>query len=64
MNQEEVKTKHPWGVFLEARKKAITWMKEEMNRNDKEIAIALSMDELQVYLIRTYEERHANHQAS
>ncbi len=61
---DEVKTDHPWGMFLEARKKAITWMKEEMNYDDKEIALTLSMDEFQVYLIRTYEERHANHKPS
>lgn len=45
--------KHPWGEFLNARYKAILWMRKEMNRDDKEIAIALSMDEIQVYLIRT-----------
>ena len=44
---------HPWGVFLEARIKCITWMREKMKRNDSEIAQALSMDEKQVYLIRT-----------
>jgi hypothetical protein len=56
MNPDELKIKHPWAEFLEARKKTIYWMREEMNRDAKEIAIALSMDEEQVYLIRTFGE--------
>lgn len=58
------KTKHPWGEFLEARKKAIIWMKKERNRNDKEIAMDLSMDEFQVYLIRNYMENNEKKQTS
>lgn len=53
---KEIKTNkspHPWGVFLNARWKAILWMREEMGYDDQKIAIKLSMDEKQVYLIRT-----------
>jgi DNA-binding transcriptional regulator YdaS (Cro superfamily) len=51
-NEEgELFKKHPWGEFLEARKKVIIWMREEKQRTDKEIAKHLSMDEMQVYLI-------------
>jgi len=50
----ESKSEHPWEVFLEARKKVITWMKEETNYDDREIAISLSMDEYQVYLINKH----------
>lgn len=45
---------HPWGKFLSARYEAIIWIKEHMNRTDAQIAHDLSMDEKQVYLIRTY----------
>jgi hypothetical protein len=38
--------------FLKARYKAIMWMTEECGSTDSEIALALSMDEQQVYLIR------------
>lgn len=44
---------HPWADFLNARYNAILWMKEEMGYNDKKIAEMLSMDERQVFLIRT-----------
>ena len=47
------KITHPWAVFLNARYDAILWMKEEMGYDDKRIAFNLSMDEKQVYLIRT-----------
>jgi hypothetical protein len=52
---EEVMKKepHPWGAFLDARLKVIYWMEKELHRSDKEIAIELSMNEKQVYLIRT-----------
>lgn len=43
---------HPWDAFLQARRNAIIWMREEMNKTDKEIATCLNMDEMQVYLIR------------
>ncbi len=44
---------HPWGQFLCARRNAIIWLSEEMNLSDIEISIALSMNEMQGYLIRT-----------
>jgi hypothetical protein len=44
---------HPWGEFLKVRLDVIFWMREEMKRTDSEIADQLSMDEEQVYLIRT-----------
>lgn len=43
---------HPWGRFLNARYWAILWMKEEMGYDDETIAKRLSMDTMQVYLIR------------
>ena len=48
---------HPWEEFLKARGKAILWMKKEFNRTDKQIAYNLTIDEEQVYLIRTYLEK-------
>lgn len=42
---------HPWAVFLAARSGAIDWLRED--HTDAEIARILSMDETQVYLIRT-----------
>ena len=49
--------KHPWGGFLYWRMQAIIWLKNEMNLSDKEIARKLSMDEMQVYLIRSKIEK-------
>lgn len=46
-----IETEHPWGNFLNARVRAIKWMKDELQNSNKEIAIKLSMDEMQVYLI-------------
>jgi hypothetical protein len=43
---------HPWGNFLTARFYAILWLKDEFGHSDKQIAEILSMDEMQVYLIR------------
>lgn len=43
---------HPWGHFLNARWAVILWMREEMGYSDKQISQQLSMDEMQVYLIR------------
>lgn len=43
---------HPWGDFLEVRMHTIQWMRERGD-DDSQIARALSMDEEQVYLIRT-----------
>lgn len=42
---------HPWGEFLEARLKAISWMKDERGYSDKEIKEFLSLDEHQLRLI-------------
>ena len=52
--------KHPWQLFLNARAKAIIWLKNEMNQSDVQIACQLSMDEKQVMLIRTYIEEKEN----
>lgn len=52
-----MKKPHPWGEFLKARAEAILWMKNEMSKTDFEIARDLSMDETQVYLIRTHAEK-------
>lgn len=49
MNRSEP---HPWGVFLDARLKAIYWL-ESRGYDDLQIAVTLSMDETQVYRIRT-----------
>lgn len=45
--------KHPWQEFLESRKRVIDWLKEHYQDSDAKIAQTLSMDEMQVYLIRT-----------
>ncbi len=42
---------HPWSQFLYARAVAMYWMREEMGRSNAEIAMALSIDEMQVRLI-------------
>lgn len=52
----------PWGNFLDARAKVIDWLYYQnpdmaTHRNDAEIARTLSMDSLQVTLIRTRDER-------
>ena len=47
--------KHPWYSFLESRKKAIDWLYNTQKLNDVEIARTLSMDGMQVFLIRTYD---------
>lgn len=52
MDDKDKNKSHPWSCFLNARYNAILWMKEEMKYDDKKIAIHLSMDERQVYLIR------------
>jgi hypothetical protein len=49
---------HPWGEFLKARIKCIKWLKEEMKRNDEEIAHDLSMDITQVILLRKHSEKY------
>lgn len=46
---------HPWGAFLNARWRAILWLRDEFDYDDKTIAKKLSMDEMQVYLIRMSE---------
>ena len=57
MNKES-KEPHPWGVFLNARVKVIFWLINYMAKSDKQISDDLSMDEMQVYLIRTHFEKH------
>lgn len=51
---EQSKDPHPWEEYLKARKKAIVWASNEMGHCDAQIAMEFSMDEEQVYLIRTY----------
>jgi Uri superfamily endonuclease len=48
---------HPWHDFLNARARAIHWMKIERKYSDEQIAEALSMDERQVRQIREFYER-------
>lgn len=43
---------HPWLMYLAARADCIEWMANEERCNDAEIAKMLSMDMLQVTLIR------------
>lgn len=50
MNDEKP---HPWGTFLNARYNAILWMRDNRGYDDKTIAENLSMDEAQVFMIRT-----------
>jgi hypothetical protein len=52
---------HPWADFLDARARAIDWLYYQnpdmsTHHNDEAIARALSMDRVQVYLIRTRDE--------
>ena len=47
---------HPWAQFLYARGQCIVWMKNQFLRSDEEIAQFLSMDEIQVKLIRMHVE--------
>jgi len=47
---------HPWQIFLEARAKVIMWMKNELKYTDEQISHNLSMDKIQVRLIREYLE--------
>lgn len=49
MNKKEP---HPWAVFLNARYNVILWMRDIKGYDDKEISENLSMDEIQVFLIR------------
>jgi hypothetical protein len=48
--------RHPWQVFLNARKLCIHWLHENGLNDDLKIAEILSMDEMQVYLIRTWDQ--------
>lgn len=53
---------HPWQDFLDARARAIDWLyyqnpKMDTHHNDEAIARTLSMDRVQVYLIRTRDEK-------
>ncbi len=50
---------HPWGEFLNARYNAIIWLRKEFGDNDAQIAKKLSMDEEQVFLIRTHDKKAA-----
>ncbi len=51
---DEEKEPTPWGDFLDARLKCIFWLAKEKNRSDLQIALDLSLDEEQVYSIRTH----------
>lgn len=48
MTEESNKEPHPWANFLDARLKAMVWMRNELDRSSDEIADSLSMDEGQV----------------
>lgn len=48
---------HPWQSFLDARKRAILWMREQ-GYSDAQIALSLSCDEVQVRSTATTEETH------
>ena len=50
---------HPWGEFFNARYNAIIWLRKEFGDNDAQIAKKLSMDEEQVFLIRTHDKKAA-----
>ncbi len=43
--------KHPWSEFLEARYRAILWMKDELKYTHEEIASFLSIDKYQIHSI-------------
>jgi len=48
--------KHAMVEFLKARKNAISWLLEEGVYSDETISKILSIDENQVFLIRTFSE--------
>ncbi len=51
MEKSEVESKkepHPWANFLDARLKAMLWMRNEMKYFYSQISSSLSMDEEQV----------------
>ena len=53
MMSGECDNPNPWGEFLKARKIVIFWMSKDKGCTDNQIAENLSMDEKQVYSIRT-----------
>lgn len=52
---------HPWGVFLEARKNAIFFLKQNGN-SEIDIAQTLSMTETQVYQIIQHAKKFKTHE--
>jgi hypothetical protein len=50
-----MKSEHPWGNFLHARKLAIEWMIKVLKYNNQQIVAALAMDPIQVELIHMTE---------
>ena len=55
--QENNLNPHPWEEFLNARARCILWLSKEMKYDDNHICFQLSMDEIQVRLIREYMEK-------
>lgn len=44
--------RHPWGKFLDIRLEVIKWLTDDLKYDDVQIAKSLSMDDIQVYLIK------------
>lgn len=42
---------HPWADFLEARKRALVWLRDDQKETPEAIARAMCMDPMQVILI-------------
>lgn len=49
---------HPWGNFLQARAKALQWVRDEFKYSNAELAKKFSMDEMQVYLILAHQDKY------
>jgi len=49
-----------WDLYLSSRADVIDWFHEEFECTDKEIAERLSMDETQVFLVRTRKREPCN----
>lgn len=43
--------KHPWAAFLDARLRALRWLRDEMHETPEQIARTMSMDPTQVRLL-------------
>lgn len=47
----QVPSDHPWDAFLEARKRALVWLRNEMKESPEASARTMSMGPMQVILI-------------